>query len=52
MVKSFFVKCADKLGSHSFPIERRLDILRFGYAWAYVAVDGNIGRGRCPEIVG
>ena len=52
MMTSFFVKSAEQLESHICPIERRLALFRFGYAWDCVAVDGNIGRGRCPEIVG
>ena len=52
MVTYLFVKSAEQLESHICPIERRLALFRFGYAWDCVAVDGNIGRGRCPEIVG
>ena len=52
MATSFFVKNAEQLESHSCPIERRLSLLRSGYRWACVAVDGNIGIVRCPEIVG
>ena len=51
MVTYLFVKSAEQLESHICPIERRLALFRFGYAWDCVAVDGNIGRGRCPEIV-
>ena len=52
MMTSFFVKSAEQLESHSFLIERRLTIFRIGYVWACVAVDVNIGRGRCPESAG
>ena len=52
MVTSFFVKSEEQLESQSCPIERRLALLRFVYAWTCVAVDGNIGRGRCRESVG
>ena len=52
MGTSFFVKSAEQLESHSCPIERRLALFRFGYVWDCVAVDGNIGRGRCRESVG
>ena len=48
---SFFLS-AEQFESHSCPIETRLVILRFVYALICVAVDGNIGRGRCPESVG
>ena len=46
MVTSFFVKIVEQLESHSFLVERRLSLLRFGYVWACVAVDVDIGRGR------
>ena len=52
MVTSFFVKSVEQLESHSCPIERRLALLRSGYGWACVAVDGNIGIVWSPEIVG
>ena len=48
MVTYFFVKSADQLESNSCPIERRLAHFRFGDVWACVAIDGKIGRGRCP----
>ena len=52
MVTYFFVKSTEQFESNSCPIERRMELLMFGSAWDCVAVDGNIGRGRCPEIVG
>ena len=52
IVAPFLVKSADKLESHRYPIKNRLELLRFGYVWACVAIDGNIGRGKCPESVG
>ena len=52
MVAYFFVKSKEQLESHSFQIEGRLALLRFRYAWACVATDGNIGRCMCPESVG
>ena len=52
MVTSFCVKSVYRLESHSCPIEGRLAILRFVYAWACVAVDGKIGIDRFPESVG
>ena len=45
------MKIAEKFESHSFPIERSMALFRFRYAWACVVVDGNIGRGRCPESI-
>ena len=42
----------EKLESHIFPIEGRLDIFRFGYACACVSIYGNIGIVICPESVG
>ena len=48
MLMSFFVKSVEKFESHSYPIERRLALFKFGHAWDCVAVDGNIGRGRYP----
>ena len=49
MVTYSFLKSSEKFESHSCPIERRMELFRFGYAWACVNVDGKIGRGRCPE---
>ena len=46
-VTSLFVKSAKKLESQSCLIERRLALLRLGYVCVSVAVDSNIGRGRC-----
>ena len=45
MVTSFFVKGVDQLEFHSCPIEKSLVIFRFGYSWACVDSDGNLGRG-------
>ena len=42
IVASFFVRIVEQLESHSFPIEIRMSLFRFGYAWACVAVEGNI----------
>ena len=50
MVTSFFLKIAEQFESHSCPIERRLAIFKFGYVWSCLAIDGKIGRGRCPEF--
>ena len=52
MVTSFFVKSAEQLESNSYTIERRLVLFRFGYVWACMDADGNIGRVRCLESVG
>ena len=46
------MKNAEQSESHIFPIERRLEIFRFGYAWAFVADGDKIGRCRFPESVG
>ena len=51
MVTSFFVKSEDQVESHICPIGRRLALFRFGYAWACVDADGNVGRGKWPESV-
>ena len=48
MTTSLFVENAEQFESHSFPIERKLTLFKFGYSWACVYVDGNIGRGTCP----
>ena len=45
------MKSAEQSELHSFPIYRRLAILRFGYLWACVAVGGNVERGKFPESV-
>ena len=52
MATSFFVKSVEQLESHICPIERMLELLRFRYVSVCVAVDGDMGRGRCPEIFG
>ena len=52
MVKSFFVKNAEQSELHSYPIERRLALFKFGHAWACVDSYGNIGRFIFPESVG
>ena len=49
---SFFVKSVEQSYLRSFLIERRLELFRFGYAWDFVAADGNVGMCRQPEIVG
>ena len=51
MVTSFLVKSVEQLEPHIYPIERRLVLFRFKYAWTCVAVDGNIGRCICLESV-
>ena len=48
IVTYFFVKTVEKFESRSCTIERRLAFLKFGYEWAYVDFDGNIGICRCP----
>ena len=51
IVTSFLVKSVEQLEPHIYPIERRLVLFRFEYAWTCVAVDGNIGRVICLESV-
>ena len=48
-VTSFFVKIVEQSESNSCPIERRLALLRFGYAWDFVDDGGNIDRGKWSE---
>ena len=47
-----FLKISEKSESHSFPIDRRLVLLKFGYTWDCVDVGGNVERGKCLEHVG
>ena len=52
MVASFFVKSVKQLESQKSPIDSSLEIFKFVYVWDFVAADGKIGRGICPESLG
>ena len=52
MMTSFFIKSAEKSKSYSCPIGKGIDLLRFGYAWAFSDAGGNVERDKCIESFG